>query len=179
MRETVPATIAGWSPRVHSLSSQSLHGRVRLDTLTSERDRAELWAAFRQTADELDQADTTTGVSAEVRQARASLRGNDLDASLRHLAAADELRRQAEDLTPAPRETAVSNVWRSDVSAAAEVRAQAVTDPSEPLREEELEMLARVEPAQADLARAHSTHRRPERAIELQQAPGHDRGRSV
>ena len=169
MRETVPATIAGWSPRVHSLSSQSLHGRVRLHTLTSERDRAELWAAFRQTADELDQADTTTGVSAEVRQARAALQGDDLDASLRHLAAADELRR----------ETAVSNAWRSDVSAAAEVRAQAVADPSAPLREEELEMLALVEPPQADLARAHSTHRRPERAIELQQAPGRDRGRSV
>ena len=179
MRETVPATIAGWSRRVHSLTSQALHGQGRLHTLADERDRAELWAAFRQTADELDQVDTTRGVSAEVRQARASLRDDDLDASLRHLAVADELRRQAEDLTPAPRETAVSNVWRSDVSAAAEVRAQAVADPSAPLREEELEMLALVEPPQADLARAHSTHRRPERAIELQRAPGHDRGRSV
>ncbi|GAA3612345.1 hypothetical protein GCM10022236_12670 [Microlunatus ginsengisoli] len=85
----------------------------------------------------------------------------------------------------------MSNAWRSDVTAAAEVHAQAdvaarVGDVrvADPLREEEIELLERVDPAEAQAARREvggrmdCTHRRPERAA-AQPAPGRQLGRSV
>lgn len=207
---TVPAAIAAWSPRVHSLTSQALHGRGTLNSLTDDlpgspaarRDRAELQAAFQQMADRLEETQQPAPVTAAVLDARASLRSGDLDATLRHLTMADDQRRSS-DPHPQPAaqagpdvsveqqpKTAVSNAWRSDMTAAAEVRAQiydgGAMSSVEPLRAEELDLLDRVDPAEAGLARTvqdrsvrdPSGHRRPERAVE-QQSPVQDRGRVV
>lgn len=90
---------------------------------------------------------------------------------------------------------AVSNAWRSDVTAAAEVQATAPTVDNPPdaleapaLRAEEIELVERVDPDQADVlaagrvadrgvgGRQDWAHRRPERAAE-QPTPGRDRSR--
>lgn len=201
---TVPAEIAAWSPRVNSLASQALHGGLSLNTLvdnpTHQRDRDELRAAFQQQADRLDDNrthDSTPDAPAgrAALDARASLRSDDLDATLRHLVTADDLRRPGDPAqAPDPartaespeqqRNTAVSNAWRSDMTAAAELETEVRTgDDIPPLREEEIALLERVDPDAAETprtagGRSASLHRRPERAVE-QQVPGRDRGRSV
>lgn len=206
---TVSAEIAAWSPRVNSLASQALHGGLSLNTLvdnpTHQRDRDELRAAFQQQADRLDdnrrddrRPDPRAGRA--VLDARASLHSDDLDATLRHLVTANDLRRHddpARTSAPGPalaavttrtpgqqRDTAVSNAWRSDMTAAAELETEVRTgDDIPPLREEEIALLERVDPDAAETprtagGRSASPHRRPERAVE-QQVPGRDRGRSV
>ncbi len=92
-------------------------------------------------------------------------------------------------------QTAVSNVWRSDMSAAAELQAQvraAETDGGGempgPLRADEVDLLAQVDPDTARTVqrvggrtgggRADWTHRRPERAA-AQPVPGRQLGRTV
>lgn len=210
---TVPAEIAGWSPRVNSLASQALHGGLSLNTVvddpTARRDHDALRAAFQQQAERLDDSrrddrrpDPPAGRA--VLDARASLHRDDLDATLRHLVTANDLRRHDDPARtsapgPAPaavmtrtpgqqRDTAVSNAWRSDMTAAAEIETEARSDDTAPLRAEEIAVLERVDPAVAETARtagsrtaggrAVSPHRRPERAVE-RQVPGRDRDRSV
>ncbi|MFP5284075.1 MAG: hypothetical protein ACLGIF_11570 [Actinomycetes bacterium] len=211
---TVPWEIASWSPRVHSLTSQALHGGRSLDGLLDDsdpwarRDRDELRAAFTAMADRMlaylpGGSTHMAPVGDAVLEARRSLRDGDFDGTLRGLAAADGLRRrtgpgvgwqrspeealddvlaEAAERVRDGRSTAVSNVWRSDRTAAAEVRAEATTS-AEPLREDELELWERVEPAAArrvtrDVGgRRDWSHRRPERAVE--QTPGRQVGRSL
>lgn len=212
---TVPAEIARWSPHVNSLASQALHGGRSLNTLvddpTTRRDHDALRAAFQRQADRLDDSRRDDDrpldplVGSAVLDARAALRTDDLDATLRHLVTANDLRRhgdpaRATEPGPAPatvttrtpeqqRDTAVSNTWRSDMTAAAGIEAEARGGVDRaPLREEEIALLERVDPATAEtvrtadgraaVGRSASPHRRPERTVE-QQVPGRDRGRSV
>lgn len=189
---TVPDEIAAWSPRVHALTSQALHGRGSLNALphddpTSRRDRDELRSAFAQATDRLrvDERDSTLhspGSTNLVESARAALLAEDLDATLRHLVAADARRRPVD---AGRRETAVTNAWRSDLTAAAEVRAQvrasgtvAPDGPAAmPVREDELALLERVDPTAADAGdRGNWSHRRPERVVD-QPPPQWERGR--
>jgi hypothetical protein len=208
-RRTVPPTVAGWSPRVHALASQAIHGNVSLNELLADRadarnrqDWQDLRSALQETTDQLiaDRVTAPTWLDDDARNARAALRDDDLDSALRLLADA-ELRQRlvdqdpagadrgpgavvdrdpaAVDESPAAQDRAVSNLWRSDMTAAAELRAQGEqpqdrtdgTAPAEPLREEELTMLDRVDPAEAETARRGGggrgrdwSHRRPERA---------------
>ena len=219
---TVPEEIASWSPRVHSLASQALHGGRSLNAMVADvtdpqarQDRDDLRSALAQLTNRMlgylpGGPRESAPIGAEVRDARVCLRAGDLDATLQHLASADELRHRLDRSDPGLQDSseealrrvlieaagrlreqppAVSNVWRSGMTAAAEVRAQ-VRDSAEgdlgragePVREEELELLDRVDPAEAQAAREAGgrvdwSHRRPERATG--QLPGRRRGRSV
>jgi len=191
---TVPAEIAGSSPQAHPLASQALHGGASLnrpvDDLTARRDRNDLRSAMgemtdRMTSDLDDPSQSPLRVA--MLEARESLEADDLDAALQHLTTADDLRRRYDDpqTTPAvaadptdraKETTAVSNVWRSDMTAATEVQAQvrksAETGDDEPttgpLREEEVALLKQIDPELAQSAQPAQPARQAQAA---RQAP--------
>ena len=188
----------GWSPRVNSLLDElTEHGVLR--RVEYIRARMHSWSLTVGDPGHID-VDDPANLDPErplyVRQDHPALPGYyaRISAEGEEPAAPDnldDLRRRARlETAEHRRETAVTNAWQSVMTAATNVRAQVrdassgpeTAPPTEPLREEEIELLARVDPAEAESARAAGgradwTHRRPERAPEQGAIRG--RGRSV